>query len=180
MLQHYVTPVTLAFVGAVHLACIIALADVIRSRPPKFPGWGMVKPGGSHWFCFAGSWAFAALVSWIWLFVGSARRDAEMQMRYALGLIIAFGIAAAWSGFHIARLRRMALRWRGQVMVWRAQGKEVSQDMVNLVSYRRAFFSQLHHLHFRDGTALKLDPYSGNSDALLAAMSEWTDIDFEK
>jgi hypothetical protein len=179
VLQDYVTPSSLALVGVVHLACLLALADVLRSRPPAMPGWRMVTPGGTYWFCFLASWAFAGLVSWVWLFVGSARADAAAQMRYALALITGFGIAAAWSGFHIAKIRRLALRWRGRTVQWRVRGKDMTQDMTNLVAYRRVFIREAHHLHFRDGTRLKLDAYSGRGNELLATMAEWVDLDFE-
>jgi hypothetical protein len=62
-----------------------------------------------HGSCFVGRWAFTTLASWAWLFVGSARRDAEAQMRWALLLIFAFDIASALSGF-LAQLRRRGLR----------------------------------------------------------------------
>ena len=79
-----------------------------------------------HWFCFFGSWSFASLITWVWLFVGSARRDAAVQMQYALLLIGGFGISAAWSGFYIARLRRTALRWRGSTIRWCDRGSDVA------------------------------------------------------
>jgi len=178
MLQDHVTPLTLALVAAVHLACLVASAAVLRAAPARFPGWRVVGPGGMHWFAFLGSWAFAALISWVWLLVGSARSDAERQMRYALLLIVAFGIGATWSGFYIARLRRMALRWRGTAIRWRARGRDVIQDMADFDAFRRAW-SGLLYLRFRDGTILKLDPYARNAGEFAAALSERAGLDIE-
>src|SRR5262245_29324400 len=112
MLQDHVTLLPLTLVGAVHLACLWALAAVLKAAPATDPDWRLVGPGGAHWFCFLGCWALTALISWVWLFVGSGRRDAEQQMLYALLLVLAFGVGSAWSGFYVARLRRTALRWR--------------------------------------------------------------------
>jgi hypothetical protein len=177
MLQEYVTPLPLALVAAVHVACLIAAAGALRTRS-NFPGWRVVGPGGTHWFCFFGSWAFAALISWVWLFVGSARNDAELQMRYALILICAFGLGAAWTGFYIAELRRTALRWRGSAVRWRKRGRDVVQDMADFDAFRHAFSGAL-HLRFRDGAILKLDLYARNAEDLAAAISERVGLDIE-
>ena len=171
MLQDHVTPLPLALVAAVHVACLVASVTVLRAQPSRVPGWRVVGPSSMHWFAFLGCWALAALISWVWLFVGSARHDAEVQMRYALWLIVAFGAGAAWSGFYIAQLRRMALRWRGTAIQWRERGRDVVQDMGDFDAFRRALSGAL-HLRFRDGAILKLDLYSRNAEDFMAAMSE--------
>src|SRR5262245_10486636 len=170
MLQDYVTPLPLALVAAVHGACLLALAGLFRSAP-RFEGWRVVGPSGMHWFCFAGCWAFATLISWVWLFAGSARHDAEAQMRYALLLVFAFGTGAAWSGFYIAQLRRTALRWRGTAIQWRQRGREIVEDMADFDAYRHAFSGAL-HLRFRDGAILKLDLYARNAEDFTIAIAQ--------
>ena len=162
MVQDHITPLPLALVAAVHVACLFASASVLRSHSFRLSGWRVVGPSGMHWFAFLGCWALATLISWVWLFVGSARHDAEVQMRYALGLILAFGAGAAWSGFYIAQLRRMALSWRGTAIQWRERGRDVVEDMSDFDAYRRAF-SGAFLFRFRDGTILKLDPYARNA-----------------
>ena len=170
MLQDHVTPLGLALVAAVHLACLIAVATVFRAAPSDVPGWRVVGPSGTHWFCFIGCWAFSGLTSWVWLFIGSGRRDADEQMLYALLLIVAFGAGAIWSGFYIAQLRRMALRWRGSTIRWRAKGREIEEGMSDFDAYRETFSGAL-LLRFRDGAVLKLDLYSRNAEELAAAIS---------
>ncbi len=178
MLQDHVTPMPLALVAAVHGACLFALIAVLRTPIARFPGWRVVRPGGTHWFCFVGCWAFAALVSWVWLFVGSARHDAAAQMRWALLLILAFGAGAAWSGFHIAQLRRRLLRWHGTRIQWRERGRDIMQDMADFDGFRRAL-SGMFHVRFRDGTVLKLDLYSRNAEEFAAAISEHVGRDID-
>lgn len=75
-----------------------------------------------HWFSFAGSWAISGLISWIWIFVGSSRSDADTQMMWALALALFFAAGAAWGGLHVASLRRISLRWRGAQIRWEAKG----------------------------------------------------------
>src|SRR5581483_4569985 len=111
------------------------------------------------------------LLSWVWLFVGSARRDAEVQMGYLLILIFAFGIGSAICGFYMIRLRRMALRWRGTSVRWRQRGRELVEDMGDFESWRQPL-SGLFHLRFRDGAILKLDLYARNGEELAVAISE--------
>ena len=171
MLQDHVTPLPLAVVVAVHVACVLASLAIVRTRTPDFPGWRVVGPGGIHWFCFVGAWGMATLISWVWLFVGSARSDAAQQMRWALLLILVFGVCAAWCGFYIAVLHRMALRWRGSAIRWRQRRREVVQDMTDFDAYRRALSGAL-HLRFRDGTILKLDLHSRNGEDFVVAMNE--------
>ena len=122
MLQPHVTPLPLALVAAVHAACLFALVAVFRAPSPQFPGWRVVRPGVMPWVVFIGSWAFAMMVTWAWLFVGSSLSDAEEQMRSALFLTLALGTIAAASGFHIIKLCRRELRWRGPVVSLTASG----------------------------------------------------------
>jgi hypothetical protein len=175
-MQDYVTPLPLGLVGALHVASLVAMVALIRGAPSHFPGWRVVGPGGTHWFCFVGSWVFAALITWVWIFVGSARRDAEVQMRYALILIFVFGVGAVLSGFYMVRLRRMALRWSGTVIRWRERGQDVVQNMSDFDAWRHAW-SGLFHLRFRDGTILKLDLYAKNAEDLAVAINERVGID---
>lgn len=170
-MQDYVTPLPLGALFLAHAACAAALTLLCLTRAPSFPGWRRVGPSGTHWFCFAGSWSLAALVSWVWLFVGSSRSDAALQMHIAHLLALAFCAAGAWSGFHIAALRRTALRWRGNTMAWRAHSGERRQAFTDFDAIRRRLDGAL-QVRFRDQTVLTLDPHASNADAFLARLSE--------
>ncbi len=106
-----------------------------------------------------------------WLFVGSARRDAESQIVGMLVLIFAFGAAALLSSTAMLRLHRIGLRWRGGVIRWLSAGREVTQQMSDLEAWRLPW-SGLLHLRFEDGTDLKLDMYARNAEALTVAINE--------
>jgi len=170
-MQDYVTPLPLAAIVIAHLACVASVGAIAVARAPEHAGWRAVGPGGTHWFCLIGSWAFATLISWVWLFVGSARRDAAFQMNVALVLAIVFCAVAAWSGFRIAALRRMGLRWRNEAIVWHGGGRELQQTFADFDAVRRGMDGTL-QIRFKDQAVLKVDPYARNASDFLARFSE--------
>jgi hypothetical protein len=170
-MQDYVTPLTLTAIVVAHLACVASVAAILMARVPEHAGWRLIGPSGTHWFCLLGSWAFGALISWVWLFVGSARRDAEFQMNVALVLAIVFCAGAAWSGFRIAKLRGMALRWRGDAIAWHESGRDHQQAFGAFDAVRRGFDGTF-QIRFKDQSVLKLDPYARNVSDFLARFSE--------
>jgi hypothetical protein len=177
-LQPYVTAVPLVVLGLAQLATLLAFAGLMFGRPRPIPGWRTVDAGGMHWFCFLGSWVFATVLSWVWLFVGSARGDAEHQMRILLGLALVFAITAPFTGFYMIMLRRKALRWRGTSIRWRKGGRDFEEDMRDFEAWRHPL-SGLLHLRFGDGTILKLDMYARNVEDLAVAISERNKGKFE-
>jgi hypothetical protein len=170
-MQHYVTPLPLGALLAAHAACLAAAFSIFRSRTPAFPGWHVLTPSGTHWFCFLGSWAFGTLISWVWLFVGSRRSDAGFQMNVALLLAVVFCTAGASSGIYIAALRRKALRWRGDVICWRERRQEMRQGFSRFEAIRRGWDGSF-HIRFTDQSILKLDLYARNASEFLARFSE--------
>jgi hypothetical protein len=155
-MQDYVTALPLGALIAAHAACVASVIAISRARQPAYPGWRVVGPSGAHWFCLAGAWGFGALISWVWLFVGSSRADADSQMKVALGLAIVFCMAGTWGGFQIAALRRKALRWRGGDVIWRERGEERRQEFAQFDSLRRGWGGDF-QIRFKDQTVLKLD-----------------------
>lgn len=170
-MQDYVTPLPLGLVVAAHAACLGSLIGVIVSPRLSYPGWRVVGPSGTHWFCFAGSWAFGSLMSWVWLFVGSDRADAAFQMRIALLLAVVFCTAAALSAFFIARLKRMQLRWRGSVICWRAGTLDCRQQFSQFAALRRGIDGSF-LIRFEDQSVLTLDSQARNASDFLARFSE--------
>lgn len=169
-MQDYVTPFPLLVLVGAHIIWLNAILAVIGSPKPDYPGWRVVGPGGAHWFCLFGGWGFAVLISWVWLFVGSGRADAEFQMRIALLLAVVFSSTAAWTGFYIARLRRTALRWRGDEIVWREGASERRQEFSKVIAMRQSWDSAI-HIRFADQSILKLDMYAKNASEFLSHLT---------
>lgn len=170
-MQDYVTPLPFAALIAAHIAGIAVLFTILHRQEPSYPGWRMLGPSGSHWFAFLGAWGFGALISWVWVFVGSVRADAEFQMKMALLLAMIFTSAGAAMGLYINSLRRKALRWRGGAIRWRTRGHEHEQAFANFDAIRRALDGTF-QIRFKDQTILKLDLYERNADDFLARFSE--------
>ena len=170
-MQDYVTALPFGLLLAAHASALAALGALLVTPAPVFRGWRVVGPGGTHWFCFVGSWVFGAVISWVWLFVGSARSDAEFQMRVAFWLSVIFTAAGAGTGFYAVWLRRTALRWRGSVIRWRQSGRDVEQKFADFDAIHRGLDGRL-HIRFADQTILKLDWHARNAEDLLVRFSE--------
>lgn len=170
-MQDYVTPVTLVVLIAAHMTCLASAGAIARTSSPSFPGWHLVGPSFDHWFAFVGGWAFATLISWVWLFLGSARFDAGSQMNVAFVLAVACCAGAVYTGFQITALRYTALRWQDRKITWREHGKEVTQEFARVVSIHRSFGGEI-QIRFSDQSTLKLDPYARNASEFIACVSD--------
>lgn len=166
MLQAYVTPPLLALVVAVHLANLAACLAIIFCKPSRSIGWQHIAPSWTHWGAYFGGWAITALMTWMWLFVGSARYDAEAQMWYAYLLLIGFGGLGAACGFQIAYMRRASLRWRGMAIRRREGRKDGIYDIAQFDSLRPNWDGSL-SLRFRNGKSVRLDIYARNAEDLI-------------
>lgn len=167
-IQPHVTFVTLGALGLTvalsALGCLSAL--LIRQRVPT--GWSALRPGFGHWFAAAGSAAISTLVAWVYIFVGSARRDAAFQMKVAFALAIAFGLCAVYGAWRIRAIKRENVRWRGMRIVRTGgDGQEQSLDAGRAIGWQRNF-SGYWVLAFADGAPLYLDPFCKGSDAFMA------------
>jgi small-conductance mechanosensitive channel len=169
MLQAYVTPLLLAPVVAVHLAILATCVVIVRSAPSRSLDWQDIEPSWTHWGAFLSGWLIAALMTWLWLFVGSARYDAEKQMWYTLLLLIGFGVSSVACGLQIAYMRRVSLQWRGTSIRWREGSQEKNYDMDQFHSFKLRWYGVL-HLRFQDGKKLMLDPYARNGEEFLSAL----------
>ena len=149
---------------AVHLLAALAMRDA-----PDVRGWRHVKPGPMYRF---GIWLGAGMtmfMAYIWLFVGSSRPDGAQQMQILYWLILAFGagtIIVIWQGWQV---RRTALRWRGDQMVWRAGGQEVSRRFSDIVGMEKSILGAV-TIGFSDGTRLRVDPHASHAMALIDAV----------
>jgi hypothetical protein len=131
---------------------------------------------GWHWGCFFASWAFAAFMSWVWVFAGNNLCDSEAQLRAALWLIGGFGAFAILFGWYIDLTGWRQVHWRGSEVRWRNKMGDQVQQMQDCYGFRWTRWGYL-HLKFLDGAILKLDPYTKGALDLVAAMGEQAEID---
>lgn len=159
-------------IGLVSALGVLALTAWGSKSPPNRQGWRSIKPGGTYTVAIGGGTLFTLFLAWIWLFVGSSRADGEEQMRILFWLIVAFGLGTLITIFQYGQVRRAALRWRGDTLVWRGKGgAELSRKLSDTVALRKAFMGPI-YIVFGDGAQVRVDPFAANAPALLERLAE--------
>jgi hypothetical protein len=166
-MQPYVTPLALISLGLVlalaYLGCL--WAKLAKQVAP--PGWRALRPGFGHWFSALGSAAFSTLLAWIYIFIGSARRDAMFQMKVASLLATAFGLCAVYSAWRIRAIKRENIRWRGSRIVRTDRdGQDRIHDGTSAVAWSRTW-SGYFTLRLAEGSILYIDPFTKGSDEFI-------------
>jgi hypothetical protein len=158
-------PTIAGLVGATVVALLAAIGT--RSAPDK-AGWRRLTPSAMHWTGLLLGTGLLVLMSYIRLFVGSIRADAETQMSILTGLIFAFALGTISVAVAMIAIRRQAVRWRGSHLFWRdgEQEQEAELSRVTRVGYNwlgRAVVG------FDDGRRLAIDPYARGAQNLIDA-----------
>jgi hypothetical protein len=169
-MQPYVTTMTAGILGLTVALAVLSCLVAMLTRQVVPAKWRALRPGFGHWFAAAGSAAFSTLMAWVYLFVGSSRRDAPFQMRIAFLLSVAFGLGAIYSAWRIRAIKRENIRWLGTRIVRTGRdGQEQTVDNGRAFGWRRTF-SGLCVLGFSDGSILYLDPYTKGIDTFLVEL----------
>ena len=166
-MQSYITVPAILTLVVLYGLMILSTVRMLRVRQDEEPGWTALTPGPPHWFGLIGSWLAVGLMSWVWIFVGSARRDAAQQMQIAFGLILAFGFCSVFSAHFMASIKRMNLRWRGAMLVFNGPAGPQKLDMGDAMAFRRDL-SGSYRFTFEGGEVVKVDPFAKGSDAFFA------------
>jgi fluoride ion exporter CrcB/FEX len=166
-MQTYVTPFALGSLGlTVALAGVICLSALIAKQTVP-PGWRALRPGLKHWFAAVGMAGISTFMAWIYLFVGSARRDAAFQMNVAFFMSIGCGLAAVYLAWYARSIKRKNIRWRrSRIVHTLPDGQEKTQDAGQAVSWWRTWTGYF-ALGFADGSVLYIDPYTKGSDEFM-------------
>lgn len=169
-MQPYVTTSGLLALALPLLIAIVLVAFSVHLRERR-KGWSHVTPGLSYWLPFVLGLGLALLITWVWTFVGSARRDADFQMRVAWWLALAFGLMSTWCAWRIFGLERQSMRWRGDKIAWKEGSKLVERSLVGAASITTNFVGQS-VVKFTGGECLRLDASAQNSSELIARIEE--------
>jgi hypothetical protein len=153
----FLSPLLAALAGATGVALLAPLGTAAR---PDRQGWHHIRPSVMHWLGLFGSAAFASLMLYIRLFVGSARADAETQMMWANLIIAGFSVCTLISLRQIRRIRRGDVQWRGTTILFTdAAGTERVKPMTEVAGMDRRWTGTV-AVAFGDGSELLLDQYA--------------------
>lgn len=168
----FLSPLLAGLAGAIGVALLARLG--IAASPDR-EGWRHIRPSAMHWLALGGSAAFAALVLYIRLFVGSARRDAETQMMWANLIIAGFTVATLVSLWQIRRILRSNVHWRGTTINFTDSiGREQIKPMSEVVGMERRWSGTI-VATFGDGGSLLLDQNAKGAPELLNRIIELGD-----
>lgn len=154
-------------------AAIVALLrafDAARTGS-QVSGWRQIRPSAMHWFGVALGAVLTVVFSYVWLFVGSSRADAESQMAILFWLIIAFGLGTLVVAWTIVSVRLQDLRWRGRKMSFSGGEGTLSRSFDEVADLRETLFGQA-EIAFSDGSRLRVDPYAVGAHRLLQAIAD--------
>ena len=160
--------IIIGLVAAVLVSVLTALA--VRAPPDK-AGWRRIAPSGMHWTGIVLGGGLVLLMSYVRLFVGSSRADAESQMTILTWLIAAFAVGTIAVALSMAAIGRRAVRWRGARLLYRQDGQEHEADIATVTAVRNTMLGQT-ELRFADGKVLLLDPYARGARELIEAAEE--------
>jgi hypothetical protein len=149
---------------------VLALCRLLqRSTATVRNGWRYLTPGPVTWIGMALNFSFAALLSYIYLFVGSARADAAFQLTVLLILAVVFNLIAIFIAYTtIAEevswndlcVRRRTLVFEMRMITW--------HQLARLGSEPSGYW----WITAYDGPKIRFSPYNNGFSELLAKIIE--------
>lgn len=155
------------------LTTAFSVASLILLPQPRTPvrGWRILKPSPLHWTGVGLGAALTCLFSYVWMFVGSSRPDADRQMTILFWLIMAFGFLSVMVGREMRAIVDLSIRWRGQRLIFSTKGTDRSYDLGDVAALRRTAMGRT-VVTFSDGAILLIDPYATTAEELIVAIAE--------
>lgn len=125
------------------------------------PGWAVIRPSQMHWIGLVGAGSIVGLMSYVGLCIGSARADADFQMRVLWLLVATFTVSAGVCLWQMRQIVATDARWRGEQLSWRPadQGPRLTRRMDEVAGMVRPWFGPV-RIVFVDGAELRIDPYA--------------------
>jgi len=149
-----VHPAVVSGLGGATIAAVLAL--LAYSVKPDADGWRHIKPGLPHWVGVVLGAGLTCLFSYIYVFVGSARSDADYQMTILFWMTLIFGACTLYMSSSMFMIVRQRIHWRGEVLAFSTKGR-VRQYTFADVTALKDKLSGDYVLHFVDGKRLVVD-----------------------
>ena len=146
--------------GAAGAAGTYGLARLGIKALPDRRGWRQVRPSAMHWFGLVGAGCLVCLMVYVGLFIGSARPDAEFQMRMLWLLVGGFSLSAAVCLWQMRAINAANVSRRGsQIAVAWPDGARQLRNMAQVAGMHRPWFGSV-RIAFEDGAEIRLDPHA--------------------
>lgn len=152
-------------------AALLAHFGLERRKPPR--GWRKVGPGPMLTAAVLGCAALTGLMTYVRLFVGSTRADAEQQMLILTVLIAAFAAGAIYSCLIVRKVLKSDLRWqKGRLNYAGADGQRITRQFAEVAGIDPRPLRDLDcRIWFDDSTWLDVASIAGNARDMLEAIA---------
>ncbi len=158
-------------IGTIATGVVLVLTMLGAQSRPNRKGWRAIKAGPMHWIGLGLGSALTVMMSYVWLFVGSSRPDAEAQMAILFYLILAFGTVTIIVGCQSWLITRRAIFWRGRSIRFAQAGAPQVREFQDVEALTKTIWGSV-VVRFRDGAELKLDPYAKGAEELIATIDD--------
>ncbi|MCX7328441.1 MAG: hypothetical protein NTW00_10070 [Hyphomicrobiales bacterium] len=154
-------------IATLFLSLLVARAK----SPPDMGGWRHLKPSAMHWAAIGLGSGLCLLMTYVRLFVGSSRADAESQMMILTWLIIVFGLLTIATAIAMHAMQRRGVRWRGTRLSFTGSSGTEQRSFDDVQQVRFSLLGQA-VLVFADGSFLRIDPNAAGASELLDLLEE--------
>lgn len=144
---------TQALAGTALTAVLGLMGYAVR---PDAAGWRYIKVSPTHWGGVVLGAGLTCLLTYIYVFVGSARADAVHQMTLMFWLTLLFGVATLYIALSMAVTIRQRLHWRDEVLVFSHKGRLRRYGFADVIALKSTMSGDF-ALDFVDGCQLVVD-----------------------
>lgn len=149
-----VHPAVVSGLGGATIAAVLAL--LAYSVKPDADGWRHIKPGLPHRVGVVLGAGLTCLFAYIYMFVGSARADADHQMTLLFWMTLIFGACTIYMAASMWMTVRQRLHWRGEVLAFSTKGRVRHYPFADVTVLKTTLLGD-YVLDFADGMRLVVD-----------------------
>ena len=161
--------VELLVIAAAVMTVQALLCRLQRRNASIRDGWRYLTPGPMVWTGLVLSIGLTGLLSYVYLFVGSARPDAEFQMKVLLGLTVSFNLVTILIAYSTVVEE---VRWNEteiQRRTWLFSRRAMTWPQLAAFSIEMSGYWWIRSYH---GPKIRFSPYSNGFDQLVRKIAD--------
>ena len=161
--------VELLVIAAAVMTVQALLCRLQRRNASIRDGWRYLTPGPMVWTGLVLSIGLTGLLSYVYLFVGSARPDAEFQMKVLLGLTVSFNLVTILIAYSTVVEE---VRWNEteiQRRTWLFSRRAMTWPQLAAFSIEMSGYWWIRFYH---GPKIRFSPYSNGFDQLVRKIAD--------